>query len=206
MSQNYQRSSRGRRPDKYRSFDALNRGEHKNAFRIKCLVRARKVAVIAPHGGKIESWTSEIATSIAAQDYCLYCFEGIKQRDNWDLHITSTRFDEPQCLSLLSLCDRVVTVHGCDSDALIAYMGGLDRILRNSIREHLNAAGFVTDVHHDRPDLQGLNKHNICNRGRLGMGVQLELSYGLRTALIKASPAMGAFTEAIRRSIRAVAD
>jgi phage replication-related protein YjqB (UPF0714/DUF867 family) len=164
------------------------------------------VAVIAPHGGKIESWTSDIATSIAGEDYCLYCFEGIKQRNNWDLHITSTLFDEPQCLSLLSLCDRVVAVHGCDDDAVIAYMGGLDRILRNSIREHLNAAGFVTDVHRHRPDLQGRHKHNICNRGRLGMGVQLELSCGLRSALIKATPAMAAFTEAIRRAIRAVAD
>jgi hypothetical protein len=70
------------------------------------------VAIIAPHGGKIEPWTSAIATAIAADDYCLYCFEGRKRRENRDLHITSTHFDEPQCLTLVSGCDQVVAVHG----------------------------------------------------------------------------------------------
>jgi len=50
------------------------------------------VAVIAPHGGKIEPRTSEIARAIAGEDFNLYLFEGIKKRGNYAaLHITSRR-------------------------------------------------------------------------------------------------------------------
>jgi phage replication-related protein YjqB (UPF0714/DUF867 family) len=52
------------------------------------------VCIIAPHGGKIEKWTSEIATALAGDDYNLYLFEGLKRAKNRDLHITSSRFDE----------------------------------------------------------------------------------------------------------------
>jgi phage replication-related protein YjqB (UPF0714/DUF867 family) len=199
---------RRRRLDRYPNFDALRRGERPDTFRINCCVRASGVAIIAPHGGKIEPWTSTIATSIAADDYCLYCFEGRKQRDNWDLHVTSTHFDEPQCLSLVARCDRVVAVHGCEGAEVIVYMGGLDQDLRDSIGDYLHAIGVVTGSHDD-PDLQGLHRNNICNRGRRGMGVQLEISYGLRSALIQATPpeavpAMAAFSEAVRAAIGAV--
>jgi phage replication-related protein YjqB (UPF0714/DUF867 family) len=164
------------------------------------------VAIIAPHGGKIEPWTAAIAASIAAADYCLYCFEGRKQRDNWDLHITASHFDEPLCLSLVSRCDRVVAVHGCEDADVIVYMGGLDWDLRDSIRDRLHAIGVVTG---NDTDLQGLHRNNICNRGRRGMGVQLELSYGLRSALMKATPSKAvtamAFAKAVRAAVDAVA-
>jgi phage replication-related protein YjqB (UPF0714/DUF867 family) len=201
---------RVRRPDKYPNFSALRRGERAGNFRINRCIRASSVAIIAPHGGKIEPWTSAIATSIAADDYRLYCFEGRKQQDNWDLHITSSYFDEPQCLSLVSRCDRVVAVHGCKGAEAIVYLGGLDQDLRDSIRDCLHAIGVITGSHDD-PDLQGLHRNNICNRGRRGMGVQLEISYGLRSALIKATPsevvpAMAAFAEGVRAAIGAVAN
>ena len=51
-----------------------------------------------------------------ADDYCLYRFEGRKRRENRDLHVTSTHFDEPECLPLISGCDQVVAVHGCQGD------------------------------------------------------------------------------------------
>lgn len=197
---------RRKRPDNYPNFSALRQAERPGNYRINCCIRASSVAIIAPHGGKIEPWTSAIATSIAADDYCLYCFEGRKQRDNWDLHITASHFDEPLCLSLVSRCDRVVAVHGCEDAEVIVYMGGLDRDLRDSIRDRLHAVGVVTG---NDPDLQGLHRNNICNRGRRGMGVQLELSYGLRSALMKATPCEAvtamAFAEAIRAAIDAVA-
>jgi len=43
--------------------------------------------------------TSTIAVAIAANDYCLYRFEGRKRRENRDLHVTSTHFDEPEGLT-----------------------------------------------------------------------------------------------------------
>jgi poly-gamma-glutamate hydrolase-like protein len=59
-------------------------------------------ALVAPHGGGIEPGTSELADAIAASDLSFYTFEGLKPSGNTDLHITSTRFDEPMCLTLLA--------------------------------------------------------------------------------------------------------
>jgi phage replication-related protein YjqB (UPF0714/DUF867 family) len=46
--------------DKYRSFDELRRsGREAVDFRIRVKKHDARVAIIAPHGGKIESGTSE---------------------------------------------------------------------------------------------------------------------------------------------------
>jgi Poly-gamma-glutamate hydrolase len=75
--------------------------------------RARpKFALVAPHGGGIEPGTSELADAIAGSDLSFYTFEGLKSSGNTDLHITSTRFDEPMCLTLLASSSVVVTLHG----------------------------------------------------------------------------------------------
>jgi phage replication-related protein YjqB (UPF0714/DUF867 family) len=74
--------------DKYRSFAELRESECEGIdFRICITDRAEPVAIIAPHGGKIESGTSEIATAIAGDCYSLYCFEGLRPRPHSDLHI-----------------------------------------------------------------------------------------------------------------------
>lgn len=71
-------------------------------------------AIVAPHGGGIEAFTSDIARGIAGDDYGLYVFEGLLRAGNFAaLHLSSERFDEPECLRMLGECDRVVSVHGC---------------------------------------------------------------------------------------------
>jgi phage replication-related protein YjqB (UPF0714/DUF867 family) len=55
----------------------------------------------------------------------------------------------------------------------------LDKELGKRIQTGLEVAGFVVRIH-DNPNLQGVDKRNICNRGRSGQGVQLELSRPLR--------------------------
>lgn len=61
------------------------------------------IAVIAPHGGGIEQFTSDIARAAAGTDINLYLFEGIRQVGDYAaLHLTSHKFDEPCCLALLS--------------------------------------------------------------------------------------------------------
>ena len=180
--------------DKYRDFHDLSGTECLGVdFGIRLNNLSVPVAIIAPHGGKIEWGTSEIAAAIAGNVYNLYCFEGMKSKDNRDLHITSTRFDEPKCVNLISACDLVVAVHGCQGDDQTIYLGGRDKDLREAIRENLQNAGFTTETHAD-PNLQGVNPDNICNRGRRGRGVQLEISKGLRTALLQASLTEGAGT------------
>lgn len=55
---------------------------------------------LAIHGGGIEQGTSELASAAAGDVHDFYTFDGIKQANNGDLHITSTSFDDPQALAL----------------------------------------------------------------------------------------------------------
>ena len=92
-------------PDAYQNFAALRRHEFEWIdFRVVVEDRHSPVAIVAPHGGKIEPGTSQIATAIAGLDYSLYCFEGIKRTGNARLHVTSSNFDEHRCLALIATC------------------------------------------------------------------------------------------------------
>jgi hypothetical protein len=95
--------------DKYASFQELERAERRGVYRVLSRPRKATIAVIAPHGGKIEPGTSEIARKIAGADFSFYAFEGRKKRHNKSLHITSTRFDEPICLALIGGADCILT-------------------------------------------------------------------------------------------------
>lgn len=137
------------------------------------------VAVIAPHGGKIESRTSEIARAIAGEDFNLYLFEGIKKRGNYAaLHITSRCFDEPICLDLLSTCSFVITIHGCIGHDERVLLGGLDHSLKDKVAAELRQAGV--HVQNDGHHFHATDPNNICNRGQANKGVQLEITKALR--------------------------
>src|SRR4051794_27945401 len=81
-------------------------------YRILARQGSAEFCLCAPHGGLIEEGTSQIADAIAGEMFSLYSFEGIQGRNNSELHITSTRFDEPMCLALIERCRTVVTIHG----------------------------------------------------------------------------------------------
>ncbi len=105
-------------------------------------VAASSIAVIAPHGGRIEQYTSDIARGVADGDFNLYSFEGIRQSRNYSaLHLTSHRFDEPRCLELISKCDHVVAIHGCGGDDQKVLIGGLDGPLKLAIKEAMHGIG-----------------------------------------------------------------
>ena len=61
------------------------------------------IVILAIHGGRIEAGTSEIARGIAGERWSFYDFRGKKKKNNRDLHITSTCFDEPRALNLVSM-------------------------------------------------------------------------------------------------------
>lgn len=187
--------------DRYSDFDELSRDEREGVdFRICLTRRVSPVAIIAPHGGKIESGTSEIAAAIAGERYCLYRFEGLKPCRNRLLHIPSTKFDEPKCMELISTCDIVVSVHGLKGKHEAIDVGGLDHELRDAICGSLNNASFeakiVTSGRH-----AGISQRNICNRGRLGAGVQLEITKGLRGTLLTRSQSLTDLETAVRWAI-----
>jgi len=138
-----------------------------------------EVAILAPHGGSIEPGTSEIARAIAGTDFSLYLFEGLRPAGNYEtLHITSRRFDEPDCLEVLRRSSIVITIHGCEGSEAEVHIGGLDIVLARRIGQELSAAD-VTVVKPSRR-YPGTHQMNICNRGLEGRGVQMEFTSGIR--------------------------
>lgn len=194
--------------DKYRDFEDLAQHETSGIdFRIRVRRATDAFAVVAPHGGGIEPGTSEIAEAIAAGGLSFYAFDGLKSSGNGDLHITSTRFDEPMCLTLVGQSETVLTIHGegSDTDAAAVFTGGRNCELGELIAAALTSGGFEVRQHPD-PLLQGLEPTNVCNRGKGGRGVQLELSRSLRRQMFSSltetgrettTPRFAAFVTAI---------
>jgi phage replication-related protein YjqB (UPF0714/DUF867 family) len=150
-------------------------------YAVQVMPRERsRVAVLAPHGGRIEGRTSDIARLIAGDEHGLYLFEGLRTTgDNFDcLHLASRQFDEPRALDLISRCDTVVAVHGYQAHGPDVLLGGLNEELKRDVAQALGEFGFscLTDGHR----FPGRDPLNICNRGRSGAGLQLELSGELR--------------------------
>ncbi len=187
--------------DRYKNFAQLRNGETEGIdYRICIMERESFAAIIAPHGGRIEPGTSEIAAAIAENIHCLYCFEGLRSRPHRDLHIKSTCFDEPKCLGLIEQRKIVVAVHGWDRKDKAVDVGGLDVALRDAICTSLNAAGFRSKVVTIGSHAASSSK-NICNKGLRGKGVQLEITKGLRKALLRYERDLRVFAKSVQQAI-----
>ena len=182
--------------DKYSSFDELQNHEALDKdYQLYICDTGSRVTIIAPHGGKIEPRTSDLAKRIARGNYNCYCFEGLKEKNNACLHITSHHFDEPNATMILSRSKVVVTIHACTGTAGLVHIGGLDKELGNLIARKLKDRGV--GVSDDHPRFQGSNPDNICNRGATGKGVQLEITRDLRDDLKKVEM----ISEAVRSAL-----
>jgi len=186
----------------YRSFKELMEAEAEGKdYRIRIESKDGHVLIMAPHGGKIEPGTAEIAEAIAGQDYSFYSFEGLKADGNGVFHIESHLFDEPRALEAAQKVDTIVTVHGQinQKDAFVM-VGGLNDRLGSEIKRQLEKSGFET-----RPPtkgLEGLDPDNICNRGRSKGGVQLEISRKMRDSLRTDRNQLRTFADAVRKAVR----
>lgn len=157
-------------------------------------------AIIAPHGGGIEAGTSELCLAIAgyhpatfapsSPTYDYWMFEGIRRENNSELHVTSTRCDDPVALSMVSSVDLALGVHGCTpTGAGPAYgteavlVGGAHGTFRQYLVEELTAKGFDAVDASGHPSLGGTSPENICNRTRTGAGAQLEIMVELRATM-----------------------
>ena len=186
----------------YRSFRELaDREVQGRDYQIRMNLRDGRVLVIAPHGGKIEPGTTEIAEAVAGTDHSFYSFEGLKANGNGVLHIESHLFDEPCALQAVEKADIVITIHGqIDQKDAFVMIGGLNDGLGSEIKRQLEANGFQT-----RPPakgLEGLDPMNICNRGRSRCGVQLEISRKIRDSLRTSRNQLQSIADAVRRAIR----
>ena len=186
----------------YKNFEELTQHEVEGkGYQIDVRLRDERVLVMAPHGGKIEPTTSLIAEAIAGENYSLYSFEGLKEEGNGILHIESHLFDEPRGLQAAQKAEFVITVHGqLDHKEGFIMVGGLHVDLRSEIRRRLEAAGFQTRTPPE--GLQGIDPENICNRGRLKEGVQLEVSRKERDLLKSDRERLERLAVAVRQAIQ----
>lgn len=193
---------------KYRSFEELSAVETEGVdFRVRKRVGHSGVAVISIHGGGIEPGTTEIAEAVARDRHSFYTFSGLKPVGNFDLHITSRRFDEPRGEELVAEATTVLSIHGCGDDVPMIYIGGQNVELRRKVETALVDAGFKVRKAVRFP---GLSPMNICNRCRSGEGVQLEFCAGLRRMMFenlgrpdrkKPTPLFDRLVEALRAAL-----
>ena len=166
------------------------------------------IVVMAPHGGGIEPGTDHVAAAIASDMYCYYAFCGTLPIGNRRLHRPSHRFNEPSAQKMAQNASTVVTVHGCAGEDSVVYVGGLDKSRGHAIAKALDAIGITART--DPPKgMRGEHPDNLCNQGLFKMGVQLELSMGLRKRLPGnpmvsppvAWPALHRFARAIQKAL-----
>jgi phage replication-related protein YjqB (UPF0714/DUF867 family) len=186
----------------YRNYKELARREVEDKdYQIRMNLKDEHILVMAPHGGKIEPGTTEIAEAIAGMDYSFYSFEGLKADGNSALHIESHLFDEPRALKLVDKAEIVLTVHGqVDRKDEFVMVGGFNTNLCSVIKRELEAAGF--EIRPPTRRLSGIDPMNICNRGKLKSGVQLEMSRKVRDSLRTDKNQLQIFADAIRRAIQ----
>lgn len=171
-------------PKGYENYsDLKEQAEEGKDYRILIREGKTSIAVIAPHGGGIEVGTSELAQAIAGDDHHLYCFEGIRPGVMNHLHLTSTRFDEPRGLALVRRSDLAVSVHICSGEEDLVYVGGRHRVLKEAAIKALRSIGFEAVL--DRTVHAGLNPRNITNQGKLGRGLQFEVTEALRDEMVQ---------------------
>ncbi len=137
---------------------------------------------MSPHGGRIEGGVSEIVRSFR-DDYSTYLFEGLKTHDNQTLHITSTRFDEPQQSKALGK-HYVIAVHGYKGDEKISLVGGSDRKRAKKLVRALERNGFSAELATSKTGLAGVDTENINNQAQTGLSIQLEISREQREAFL----------------------
>lgn len=169
--------------DKYQSYFELAKWEKIGIdYLIEENQKESAILIMAPHGGNIEFGTSEIAQDVARDDYGYYGFIGLKHEKLENLHLTSHNFDEPRALARVKRAEAVLTIHGFKGEEKVIFLGGRDKKFKYYIAKALHEQSFTV-----RRSLKykGSHVNNICNRGKRGMGVQIEISSELRNILFE---------------------
>lgn len=144
------------------------------------------VLFVAPHGGGIEPGTDILCREISNGGFSYYSYICPEYNGDYGInhpfHIPSHRFNTPRSDYLVSMHERVCSLHLFNEQAEVVHVGGIDTKYCSAISDSLNHHGFSAIL--DLDNNCGLHRNNICNRGRFGMGVQLEISTGLAKCLI----------------------
>jgi len=148
-----------------------------------------KFGIIAIHGNT-EPGTSDIAKQLAGEYFPLYI-------DDKEGHIASHLYFNEEFELFTNSVGHIVSIHGFkDTSSSITLVGGLAKDIISKITESLEKNGFTIK---DPPEnLDGDDTNNVCNRGRLKKGIQLELSKALRDELAHDDKRMKLFCGTIR--------
>ncbi|MEU6073313.1 poly-gamma-glutamate hydrolase family protein [Micromonospora sp. NPDC047074] len=169
----------------YPSMTALRKVEQAGvAYELSWKITSSPLIVVAPHGGAIESRTSEIASAIAGTNHTQCQFKGmLPAGQNFPrLHVTSENWDVEECLILIAQRTHALSVHGTSKAGKVVYIGGRDTATGAELATALSAAGFSV-VQPAPADIAGTSTANFVNKDADGAGVQLELTYDLRMEL-----------------------
>jgi len=188
--------------DRYSSFKVLYASEKEGTdYRKEVVRRNSKCLIMAPHGGKIERGTSEVASRVAGDDHSLFLFEGLRKRPHRDLHVTSHKYDDEEAIELAREHALVVAFHGRKDrkDPVTVHVGGLDVEIRDAIITELKLSDFEAAV--GTGEFAGQHESNICNRSNGSRGVQLEIPKSLRDKLRSKPDEVHKFASAVRKAI-----
>lgn len=139
-------------------------------FQITALDRGSPISILAPHGGKTEPGTFELAKKIAGQDLNLYGLEATPH----SIHLTAAKFDEPRALALTAKSKDCLALHqflARSAQSPEVCVGGGNTDLARKTNDLLIRQGFTTEF--PCVILPGTSKKNIVNRCA-NQGVQLE--------------------------------
>ncbi|WP_144556770.1 poly-gamma-glutamate hydrolase family protein [Bacillus pumilus] len=172
--------------DTYQSYEELSAHERKGIdYQILHERKGDQLLVLSPHAGGIESGVSELIHEICS-DYSMYLFEGLKVKGNHVLHITSTRFDEPICLSQVHTHHYTFALHGyAETEVLQTLVGGTDRERAAETVNRLTLNGFHALLLSENDRFSGTHPDNINNKCLTGKSVQLEISQAQRRAFFQ---------------------
>jgi phage replication-related protein YjqB (UPF0714/DUF867 family) len=162
-----------------------------------------RTTIIAPHGGGVEFGTSELCLAIAGYHpatlavsagtgitYDYWMFEGLRSKNNSELHVTSTHCDDGVAVSLCAGALNVLALHGCTpaqaglpDDAEVVLVGGRNSTLQQHLLDEFATAGLGAMDAAGIEQLNGDDPANIANRTLLAMGGHLELTGPLRRVM-----------------------
>ena len=168
--------------DYYRSMtDLLHDTQEGKDWTKESTNRHSNVLIFAPHGGSIEKGTTELTKAIANKgNYDYYAFNGTRNKNNSQLHVTSTNYNDPDLINRNYNKDISISVHGAGQSQgkNTVLIGGRDEKLIQLISKELST--FKFNVQRSLGHLAGIDTNNVVNYNKKGQGVQLELTPDLR--------------------------
>ena len=184
--------------DLYPNYQTLAQNEQRDVdYRIVVVDSGSPTTLLAVHGGGIERGTSELVRAIDG-GFNQYHFEGLKVDNNFSMHITSARFDEPQALKLVARSRNCLSLHGYIGNGENAVcIGGQNVQLASKIALKLKSLNQNFEIISPCPKYPGLHANNIVNKCQEA-GVQIEMSSVFRDRLMKNPLFKSTIAEALR--------